>query len=330
MLHTSDYEYELPERLIARYPPAGRADARMLVLHRATQRIEHRAFVDFPEYLRAGDLAVLNDTRVIPARFFANDGKLELLVVTQAESTLWTCLVKPGRKARLGAQIRVGDATGTVVEVLPPGERVIRFDREIDLEAFGALPLPPYLGRAAEPGDRERYQTVYARASGAIAAPTAGLHFTPEILARVRHAFVTLHVGIGTFRTVKVEDLSAHRMHAEAFEISAGAAGRINAAAGEKGRIVAIGTTTVRVLESCARDAGGEILPQVGETDIFIHPPNPVRHVDALLTNFHLPRSTLLMLVSALAGREFVLEAYRQAVAAEYRFFSYGDCMLVV
>jgi S-adenosylmethionine:tRNA ribosyltransferase-isomerase len=329
-MRTSDFDYQLPERLIARYPPAGRADARMLVLHREDRRIEHRAFVDFPSYLRPADLAVLNDTRVIPARFFANDGRLELLVVSRAEPSLWTCLVKPGRKARLGAHVRVGDALGVVERILPEGERVIRFDGEIDLDRVGALPLPPYLGRAAEPSDTARYQTVFAREPGAIAAPTAGLHFTPEILARVPHAFVTLHVGIGTFRSVKVDDLTAHRMHSEAFEISADAAGTINRAAEQHGRVFAIGTTTVRVLESCARDAAAQILPQRGETDIFIHPPKVIRHVDALLTNFHLPKSTLLMLVSAMAGREFVLEAYRQAVANEYRFFSYGDCMLVL
>ncbi len=329
MLLTSDYDYALPERLIARYPPAERSGARMMVLHRAERRIEHRAFTDFPGYLRPGDLAVLNDARVIPARVAArtsNGGALELLVVGRAEPTLWTCLVKPGRKARRGSQLWVGDTAGTVQGILPGGERVIRFDAEIDLERHGVLPLPPYMERAAEASDTERYQTVFARAPVAVAAPTAGLHFTPEILARAPHAFVTLHVGIGTFRPVKEEDLSAHRMHAERFEIEPAAAGAINAAA----RIVAVGTTCVRVLEACARDDAGRVLPQQGETDIFLHPPGRVRRVDALLTNFHLPRSTLLMLVSALADREFILEAYREAVRAEYRFFSYGDCMLIL
>ena len=330
MLRTSDYDYPLPEHLIARYPPAGRSDARMLVLHRDSQRIEHRSFLDFPSFLRAGDLAVLNDTRVIPARLFANGGALELLVVSRSEPALWTCLVKPGRKARLGARVRIGQVAGIVEQVLPDGERTIRFDGEIDLDQVGELPLPPYLGRAAEPLDTERYQTVFAREPGAVAAPTAGLHFTPELLGRVPHAFVTLHVGIGTFRPVKADDLSAHRMHAEKFEISAGAASSINRVAGQRGRVFAIGTTTVRVLEGCVRDGGGRIAPQRGETDIFIHPPRKLRHVDALLTNFHLPKSTLLMLVSAIAGREFVLEAYREAVREGYRFFSYGDCMLVL
>ena len=326
MLLTSDYNYLLPEPLIARYPPAARSGARMMVLHRAERRIEHRAFTDFPGYLRPGDLAVLNDARVIPANVVANGGGLQLLVVARPEPTLWTCLVKPGRKARLGATVRVGEICGTVEAILADGERVIRFDGVIDLERHGALPLPPYMERPAGASDTERYQTVFARAPGAVAAPTAGLHFTPEILAGIPHAFLTLHVGVGTFKPVKADDLSAHRMHAERFEITPAAAAAINARAG---RLAAIGTTTVRVLEACARDGAGRIVPQQGETDIFIHPPKTIRHVDLLLTNFHLPRSTLLMLVSAMAGREFVLEAYREAVREEYRFFSYGDCMLI-
>ena len=327
MLLTSDYDYELPERLIARYPPPERSGARMMVLHRADRRIEHRAFTDFPGYLCPGDLAVLNDARVIPASVAANDGALSLLVLARPEPTLWTCLVKPGRKARLGATVRVGGVGGTVEAILADGERVIRFEDVIDLGVHGAMPLPPYMERPADASDAERYQTVFARAPGAVAAPTAGLHFTPEILARVPHAFLTLHVGVGTFKPVKADDLSEHRMHSERFEIDPVAAEAINARAG---RLVAIGTTTVRVLEACERDAAGRVIPQQGETDIFIHPPKTVRRVDALLTNFHLPRSTLLMLVSAMAGREFVLSAYHEAVRQKYRFFSYGDCMLIV
>ena len=335
MLLTSDYDYQLPERLIARHPPTERSAARMMVLHRATQKIEHRAFTDFSAYLRPGDLAVLNNARVVPARVFArtaHGGVLKLLVVQRPEPTLWVCLVKPGRKAKIGSVVQVGDVSGVVERVLPgeDGERVIRFEREIDLERCGILPLPPYLGREAEASDSERYQTVFASVPGAVAAPTAGLHFTPETLARVPHAFITLHVGIGTFKPVKADDLTQHRMHAERFEIEPAAAEAINHAAGSGGRIVAIGTTTVRVLEACARDDAGQIVPQRGETDIFIHPPGRVAHADVLLTNFHLPRSTLLMLVSAMTGsREWVLEAYREAVREEYRFFSYGDCMLV-
>ncbi len=326
---TSDYDFDLPDTLVARYPPESRSGARMMVLHRAEGRIEHRQFTDLPSYFRPGDLAVLNDARVVPARLFANGGALELLVVERAEPAVWTCLVKPGRKARLGAAVRVGEVRGTVERILEDGERVIRFDGLIDLEAVGALPLPPYLGRAAEESDRTRYQTVYARNSGAIAAPTAGLHFTPEILAAIPHTFLTLHVGIGTFKPVQADDLSGHRMHAERFEISAAAAAAINGKAAG-GRLFAIGTTSVRVLEACARDGAGNVVPQQGVTDIFIHPPKEVAHVDALLTNFHLPRSTLLMLISAFAGREFVLEAYSQAVGERYRFFSYGDCMLIL
>lgn len=329
MPHTRDYDYELPEGLIARYPPVDRAGARMMVLDRAAGRIEHRRFTDFPSYLHPGDLAVMNNARVVPARLFANDGKLELLVTERAEPTLWTCLVKPGRKARLGATVRVGEARGVVERILEDGERVIRFDRLIDLETVGVLPLPPYLDRPAEETDRTRYQTVFASEPGAIAAPTAGLHFTPEILAAVPHAFLTLHVGVGTFKPVQAGDLSEHRMHTERYGITAETAAKINAIPGG-GRLFAIGTTTVRVLEACTRGANGHVLPQEGVTDIFIHPPRGLAHVDALLTNFHLPRSTLLMLVSAFAGREFTLEAYAQAVQEKYRFFSYGDCMLVL
>ena len=224
MLLTSDYDYPLPEHLIARYPPAERSGARMMVLHRAERRIEHRAFTDFSGYLRPGDLAVLNDARVIPASVAANDGALSLLVVARSEPTLWTCLVKPGRKARLGATVRVGGVHGTVEAILADGERVIRFDDVIDLDRHGALPLPPYMERPADASDTTRYQTVFARSPGAVAAPTAGLHFTPEILAGIPHAFLTLHVGVGTFKPVKADDLSEHRMHAERFEITPAAA----------------------------------------------------------------------------------------------------------
>ena len=332
MLRTSDYDYDLPDELIARYPPAERSGARMMVLHRAERRIEHRTFTEFPGYLRSGDRAGLNDARVIPARIFArtvHGGALELLVTQRPEPTLWVCMVKPGRKARAGARVEIGGVRGVVERVLDDanGERAIRFEREIDLAQHGALPLPPYLGREAEAADAERYQTVFARVPGAVAAPTAGLHFTPEVLDRVPHVFVTLHVGVGTFKPVKADDLSDHRMHKESFEIEPAAAAIIN---GTTGRIVAVGTTTVRVLEGCARDASGHVLPQRGEPDLFIHPPQSVERVGALLTNFHLPRSTLLMLVSAFAGdRAWVLEAYREAVQERYRFFSFGDCMLL-
>lgn len=326
MLRTSDYDFALPDGLIARYPPPGRSDARMMVLHRAERRIEHRRFAEFPGFLRPGDLAVLNDARVIPARVFTDDGKVELLVVERAEPALWTCLVFPGKKVRPGGTIRVAGVNGLVERTLEDGERVIRFDAEIDLEAVGALPLPPYFKRPAEALDAERYQTVFARAPGAVAAPTAGLHFTPEILSAAPHAFITLQVGVGTFKPVKVDDIREHHMHSERFEITAEAAAAINAA----GRIIAVGTTSLRVLEACARDAAGRVVPQTGRTDIFLHPPQTIRRAGALLTNFHLPKSTLLMLVSAMAGREWILEAYAEAVRERYRFFSYGDCMLIL
>jgi S-adenosylmethionine:tRNA ribosyltransferase-isomerase len=319
---TSDFDYALPEELIARYPLPRREDSRMMVLHRDGERIEHRQFRDFPSYLREGDLVVLNDTRVIPARVFSDDGRIELLFLEIVRENVWKCMVKPGRKMRMGATVRVRDVEGVVVGIEPDGERLIEFRGPVDLDVAGELPLPPYFARAVEPADAERYQTVYARERGAVAAPTAGLHFTPEILAQVPHTFITLHVGVGTFRPVQVDDLSQHRMHAERFRISEESACAINAAR----RIVAVGTTTTRVLES----QGRPLTAREGSTDIFIHPPYQPRVAGALLTNFHLPKSTLLMLVSAFAGREFVLRAYEEAMRERYRFYSYGDCMLIL
>ena len=299
----------------------------MLVLRRGSGAIEHRHFTDFPSYLNQGDLCVVNDARVIPARVIAEAPKLELLVVQRPTPSKWICWVKPGRRARLHREIQVGGIRGRVSQILPEGERVIDFPEAPDLDAVGRTPLPPYLGREAEPADRERYQTVYARTeAGAIAAPTAGLHFTTEMLERIPHARITLQVGAGTFLPVKTEDITQHHMHRENYEISAAAADAINAAK----RVVAIGTTTVRVLESCARDADGRVIAGTSSTNIFIHPPTQLRHVRALLTNFHLPKSTLLMLISSMAGRERVLAAYAEAVREHYRFFSYGDCMLIL
>ena len=338
-LRTSDYDFDLPDTLIARRPPERREGARMLVLDRAAGTWAHRAFTDFPGYVRAerGDLAVLNDARVRPARVFANDGRLELLVLETdpGEPGRWVCLVKPGRRARVGAAVRVGARLGTVEAVLEArdGARVIRFDHgPPDLETEGTLPLPSYMDRPrADDADRERYQTVFARteAARAVAAPTAGLHFTPAILAAVPHVFVTLDVGVGTFRPVKVEDVREHRMHAERFEIAPATADAVNGCRARGGRLFAVGTTSLRVLAGCARDPSGNVVAQRGETNIFLHPPRPVTAVDALLTNFHLPRSTLLMLVCALAGRDLVLAAYHEAIRGGYRFFSYGDCMLI-
>jgi S-adenosylmethionine:tRNA ribosyltransferase-isomerase len=321
----SDYDYTLPEELIAQRPLARRDESRMMVLHRSEERIEHRKFAELDEFLTPRDLLVLNNTRVLSARRFSDDGKIEFLFLEQLGPARWKCLVKPGRKMRVGSVAKIGGATVRVDEICPGGERIISLDRAENLFAGGAIPLPPYIERPADPSDAERYQTVFAELPGAIAAPTAGLHFTPEILARLPHTFVTLHVGAGTFQPVKTETIADHRMHAEQFSISDSAATAINAAE----RIVAVGTTTVRVLESAVRDDGA-LVEQAGETNIFIHPPTEIRHVDSLLTNFHLPRSTLLMLVSAFAGREFILLAYAAAIQERYRFYSYGDCMLIL
>lgn len=324
-LRTADYHYDLPEELIARYPLEKREASRILVLDRQSGGIEHRHFSDFPSYIRPGDCVVLNDTKVIPARVFSDDGGIELLLLEQKDTKAWICMVKPGRKMRVGRRITVSGIGGEVLEVLPNGERHIAFDAELDLERVGQMPLPPYLGRTAEKGDSQRYQTVYASKEGAVAAPTAGLHFTPEILAQIPHTFVTLHVGAGTFKPVQVEDITQHQMHRERYSISGEAAARI---AGAKRRI-AIGTTSVRTLESCMA-THGQIIEAEGSTDIFIYPPHKITAVDALLTNFHLPCSTLLMLVSAFAGRELILRAYAEAIRERYRFYSYGDCMLIL
>ena len=331
-LLTSDFDYPLPEDLIAYHPLPRREDSRMMVLYSKEERIEHRRFSEFPEFLQPGDLAVLNDTKVIPARVFSEDGKIELLFLepiqpanADAPQTDWKCLVKPGRKMRIGHHVQVAGNAGTVLSILPDGERIVSFEKPVDLDRVGRLPLPPYIEREVEIADQDRYQTVYANAPGAVAAPTAGLHFTPEILARIPHAFVTLHVGVGTFKPVQTERITDHPMHSEQFVINSQAAEAISAAK----RVFAIGTTTTRVLESAMRQAGA-IVPMRGSTDIFIYPPYQFQAIDALLTNFHLPKSTLLTLVSALAGRDFILRAYHEAIRERYRFFSYGDCMLIL
>ncbi|WP_343076064.1 tRNA preQ1(34) S-adenosylmethionine ribosyltransferase-isomerase QueA [Haloferula luteola] len=330
---TRDFHYDLPDELIASRPLADRSASRMMVIHRETGQIEHRQFLDLPSYLRADDLLVLNDTRVIPARVFSDDGKIELLCLDRLSPTEWRCLVRPGKKMRIGRTLTVGGTLGTVAETYDNGDRLIVWDGSIDLDQHGHLALPHYMGRDDESSDRERYQTVYAREEGAIAAPTAGLHFTPEMLACIDHAFLTLHVGVGTFRPVSAERPEEHIMHSERYMLTQETAGRVNRA----GRVIAVGTTVTRVLEHLGRSRHDETPPgridlqdHRGETDIFIYPPYRFRAVDALLTNFHLPESTLIMLVSALAGRDLVLKAYREAVQQRYRFYSYGDCMLVL
>lgn len=329
-LRTQDFDYHLPEELIASKPLAERSASRMLVVHRESGRIEHRMFLDFPEYLRPDDLLVLNDTKVIPARVFSDDGKIELLCLDRLSPVDWRCLVRPGKRMKPGRSLTVGGTQGTVTEVFENGDRLIHWDSHVDLNQHGHLALPHYMGREDELSDRDRYQTVFAREEGAIAAPTAGLHFTPELLEAINHAFLTLHVGVGTFRPVSAELVSDHVMHSEKYAVSADTARRVNNA----GRVIAVGTTVTRVLESLGsmEKSGPKIAEKnhSGETDIFLHPPYDFRVIDGLLTNFHLPQSTLIMLVSALAGRELVLEAYRQAVEQKYRFYSYGDCMLLV
>jgi len=334
---TSDYEYELPPELIATHPTSRREQSRLLVYHRADNRVEHRHFYDLPEYLRPDDLLVLNDSKVRPSALATSDGRLEVLLLEETSPQHWVALVKPGAKAKPGMRLFFKNGSGEeakeieaeVLKTLPGGERVLRFFGIPDLETMGEMPLPPYirkrrtvLGQAEHTADDfERYQTVYARQLGSVAAPTAGLHFTPELLAQFPHAFVTLHVGLGTFRPVKTEYLSDHEMHEETYSIPEGFEAAYEAAK----RIVAVGTTSARVLE-----AAPHLRHYKGRTRIFIHPPYEFKRVDALLTNFHLPHSTLLMLVSALVGRERLLEIYREAVELKYRFFSYGDAMLIL
>jgi S-adenosylmethionine:tRNA ribosyltransferase-isomerase len=331
----SDYNYPLPEALIAKRPLSRRDESRMMVLHRDSQTIEHRPFRDLKAFLQSGDLVVLNNTRVLPARRFSDDHAVEFLFLEKLGSARWKCLVKPGRKMRAGATTKIDNVLLRVEEILRDGERVVALAEDIDLYAHGSMPLPPYIGRESDLADNERYQTVFAQNLGALAAPTAGLHFTPEILSEIPHAFVTLHVGPGTFRPVYSENVAEHRMQAESFSISEEAVAKINQA----GRVIAVGTTTVRTLESAARKTRllkavksneCKISAQSTKTDIFIYPPFEFQIVDGLLTNFHLPRSTLLMLVSAFAGREFLLRAYEEAIRQRYRFYSYGDCMLIL
>ncbi len=323
-MQTSDFEYELPDELIAQRPPERRGESRMMVVDRQSGEISHQRFADFPDFIDADDRLVLNDTRVVAARYFSNDGKKEVLRVDLLGPKRWKCLIRPGKRFKIGHTVEIGESTGTVVEICEEGgERIIEFDREPDEDAHGHLALPPYIDRPDTADDRERYQTVYAREAGAIAAPTAGLHFSDEMLQSLPHSFVTLHVGIGTFRPVSDDDLTKHHMHSERYDLTPETVANIENA----NRTVAIGTTVVRVLESCAHD--GQLKAGTGETDIFIYPPYQFQVVDALLTNFHLPKSTLLMLVSALASRELIMEAYDKAVEERYRFFSYGDCMLI-
>jgi len=345
-MRISDFDYELPEELIAQHPLERRDASRMLVLDRARREWQDSRFALLPSFIRAGDLLVLNNTRVFPARLVGaregTGGRVELFLVREIEPRVWETLARPARRLQRGGRVRFGDGrlSAEVAETLDDGRRVVRFtcdgSFEAALEELGQTPLPPYIKREGESleDDRERYQTVYARARGAIAAPTAGLHFTPRVLDQIRArkasiAEITLHVGYGTFEPVRVEDLNHHTVAPEYSEISVEAADAINEARARGGRIIAIGTTTTRALES-AVDEAGRLRAVARPAQLTITPGYRFRVVDALLTNFHLPQSSLLVLVSTFAGRDFALAAYRHAVGERYRFYSYGDCMLII
>lgn len=341
-MKTSDFYFELPEEQIAQDPLPDRSSSRLMVLHRDTGEIEHRRFTDIVEYLHEGDCIVRNNTKVIPARLFGTrkdtGAVIEFLLLKRREDDIWETLVKPGKKARTGVQVDFGDGilSGEIVDVLEDGNRLIQFSYkgifEEILDRLGQMPLPPYITHKLE--DKNRYQTVYARYDGSAAAPTAGLHFTEELFEKLEAkgvvvANVTLHVGLGTFRPVKVEDVTSHHMHSEHYFIEALEAEKINRAKREGKRIICVGTTSCRTIEAAA-DEKGVLKETEGDTEIFIYPGYQFKVMDQLITNFHLPESTLLMLVSALAGREFVLGAYEEAVRTGYRFFSFGDAMLIL
>ncbi|HHV46043.1 MAG TPA: tRNA preQ1(34) S-adenosylmethionine ribosyltransferase-isomerase QueA [Tissierellia bacterium] len=340
-MKTSDFYYDLPEELIAQHPIKNREESRLLILDKDTGQVEHRKFKDIIDYLYEGDCLVLNDTRVIPARLFGNregkDEKIEFLLLKNIEGNRWETLVKPGKKVKPGGRIIFGDGLliADVLSIEEDGTRVVEFRYdgifEEVLDRLGEMPLPPYIKEKLE--DKERYQTVYARHDGSAAAPTAGLHFTKELLRRIEDkgvsiAYLTLHVGLGTFRPVKVDNIEEHHMHSEYYELGEEAAFKINSTREKGGRIVAVGTTSVRTLETVAT-LEGSIVPKKGWTDIFIYPGYEFKAVDCLITNFHLPESTLLMLVSALAGKDKILNAYRIAIENKYRFFSFGDAMFI-
>lgn len=337
-MRADDFDYQLPKGLIAQHPVEPRDHARLMVLHRDSGTLEHRRFYELPGYLREGDVLVVNESKVFPARLLgrrSSGGKVELLLLRRLEGDLWEALARPGRRVRPGERLYFGEGvTGEVVERTEDGKRVVRFSGDLRaLRRLGQVPLPPYIRRPPVPEDEERYQTVYAKVEGSVAAPTAGLHFTEELLGKLREEGVrivpvVLHVGPGTFRPVEGE-VSEHRMEPEYYEVTGEAADAINEARGRGGRVVAVGTTSVRVLETVA-DEEGRVHPGRGLTELFIYPPYRFKAVDVLITNFHLPRSTLLMLVAAFAGRERVLEAYGEAVRLGYRFYSYGDAMLIL
>lgn len=341
-MKVSDFTFDLPEELIAQDPLEDRSSSRLLTLDKETGKIGHDIFKNITSYLKPGDCLVLNNTKVIPARLIGakeeTGGKVEVLLLKRKQDQVWETLVKPGKKARPGARISFGNGMleGEVLEVVEEGNRLIRFEYEgifeEVLDRLGQMPLPPYITHQLK--DKNRYQTVYAKYDGSAAAPTAGLHFTKELLKEIEEmgikiAYVTLHVGLGTFRPVKVEDVLEHHMHSEFYRIEEEDARKINETKAAGGRVISVGTTSTRTLESVAQD-DGTIQAKSGWTDIFIYPGYRFKVIDGLITNFHLPESTLLMLVSALAGREHILNAYEVAVKERYRFFSFGDAMLIL
>ena len=336
-----DFNYDLPEELIAQDPLEDRSSSRLMVLHKDTGRIEHKIFRDIIDYLNPGDCLVINDTKVIPARLMGikedTGAAIEVLLLKRNADDVWECLVKPGKKARTGARIVFGEGllVGEIVDVIEDGNRMIKFHYEgifeEILDKLGQMPLPPYITHKLQ--DKNRYQTVYARNEGSAAAPTAGLHFTKELLEKIKEkgvnvVSITLHVGLGTFRPVKVDKIEEHHMHTETFNISKEAADTINRTRAAGGRVIVVGTTSCRTLESAAAD-DGTIPARSGDTDIFIYPGYKFKAIDCLITNFHLPESTLIMLVSALAGRDNIMNAYETAVKERYRFFSFGDAMFI-
>lgn len=340
-MDVKDFYYELPQELIAQDPLENRSGSRLMVLDKKTGAVRHQVFREITEYLEPGDCLVINNTKVIPARLYGakkdTQAKIEILLLKRRENDVWEVLVKPGKKCRPGTEILFGDGilSGEIIDVVEEGNRLIRFRYEgifeEILDRLGQMPLPPYITHQLK--DKSRYQTVYAKYDGSAAAPTAGLHFTPELLKQVREkgveiAEVTLHVGLGTFRPVKVTDVKEHHMHSEFYRIEQSEADKINRAKEQGHRIIAVGTTSTRTLESAA-DEHGRLKESSGWTQIFIYPGYQFRVIDSLITNFHLPESTLVMLVSALAGREHVLDAYAAAVRERYRFFSFGDAMFI-
>lgn len=341
-MKTSDFYFDLPQELIAQDPLEDRSSSRLLVLDRESGKTQHRVFRDIIEYLNPGDCLVVNNTKVIPARLYGSkigtDAKIEVLLLKRREHNVWETLVKPGKKCRVGARISFGEGLliGEVIDVVDEGNRLIRFEYEgifeEILDKLGQMPLPPYIHHQLK--DKNRYQTVYAKHDGSAAAPTAGLHFTPELLEEIKKkgvhiAHVTLHVGLGTFRPVKVEDVTDHHMHSEFYIVEPEQAELINRVKKEGGKIVAVGTTSCRTLES-ATDESGILKAGSGWTEIFIYPGYQFKMIDRLITNFHLPESTLMMLVSALAGKDKIMAAYEEAVKERYRFFSFGDAMLII